>query len=64
LAAAQSQLLDGIHLPDVVRMQSPLFLAGTAPARRRRRELVATKPTLQSSHAGASLVFFLQQNAD
>jgi hypothetical protein len=65
LAACQTQLIHGVHLPNVVRVAGSLFIAGWASAGRRGRSAGPPKPTLQGSLAGAGTVaLFLQQNTN
>jgi hypothetical protein len=65
LAAPETQLIDGIHLPNIMWFLSTLIVAGRTPARRSRRQSRAPKPALQGSFAGAGIVpLLLQQNAN
>jgi hypothetical protein len=65
LATRQAQLIHSIHLPNVVGLMGAADFTGGASARRRRRQRLATKPTLQRSCTGAVIVaLFLQDNPD
>jgi hypothetical protein len=65
LAATQAQLIDGIHLPDIVRLPSTLMVAGRTSAHRSRGQRGLAKPALQGSFAGTGFDSLLQeQNAN
>jgi hypothetical protein len=61
LTAAQPQLVNGVHLPNIMRLAGPTIIAGGASSGRRRRLLGLPKPTLQRSLAGTVIVALLSE---